>query len=344
MTNFIQLHLLTSYPPANLNRDDSGQPKTAMMGGALRARVSSQSLKRAWRTSDTFATVLAGHVGTRTKRFAESLMQSLRDAGKDEKEAKKVASEVAESFATVDKDAAPYTGQLVYLAPGELAAIDELAKKLAAGAKFDPAKDSPLGNGEGAADIAMFGRMLADKPAHSVEAAAQVAHAITTHRVSIEDDYFTAIDDLKPRREDAGAGHLGEVEFVAGVFYLYLCIDSDLLRRNLGGDDALARTAVRALAEAAIKVGPKGKQASFASRAYASFALAERGSQQPRGLSVAFLKPVAGEDTLAKSIKSLTATCANMDKVYGPCAEERLSFDALAGEGAVADVLDFVGR
>ena len=259
MTTFIQLHLLTSYPPANLNRDDSGQPKTATMGGALRARVSSQSLKRAWRTSEVFATPLAGHVGTRTKRFAEDLMNRMVAAGRDEKEARKTASGIAGTFAKVDDNTAPFTGQLVHLSPNEIAAIDALSERLAAGEEVDPAKEPLLGGAEGAADIAMFGRMLADRPDHSVEAAVQVAHAITTHRVTVEDDYFTAVDDLKPRGEDAGAGHVGEQEFVAGLFYLYLCIDRDLLLRNLGGDESLARTARRALAEAAVRVGPRGK-------------------------------------------------------------------------------------
>jgi CRISPR system Cascade subunit CasC len=344
MTSFIQLHLLTSYPPANLNRDDSGQPKTATLGGVLRARVSSQSLKRAWRTSEAFAIPLAGHVGTRTKRLAEDLMKRLVTAGKDEKEARKIATGVAEVFATVDTDAAPFTGQLVHLSPAEIAAIDALAARLVAGENVDPSKESLLGGAESAADIAMFGRMLADKPSRSVEAAAQVAHAITTHRVTIEDDYFTAVDDLKPREEDAGAGHVGEQEFVAGLFYLYLCINRDLLLKNLGGDEALARTALRALTESSVKVGPKGKQASFASRAYASFALAERGSQQPRGLSVAFLKPVTGDDLLKKSIEGLERTCGDMDKVYGACADDRYSFDVLSGKGTLAGLLDFVGR
>jgi len=343
MTTFIQLHLLTSYPPANLNRDDSGQPKTATMGGALRARVSSQSLKRAWRTSEVFAEPLAGHVGTRTKRFAENPMNRMVAAGKDEKEARKTASEIAGAIAKVDKDAAPFTGQLVHLSPNEIAAIDALSERLAAGERVDPAKEPLLGGAEGAADIAMFGRMLADRPEHSVEAAVQVAHAITTHRVTVEDDYFTAVDDLKPRGEDAGAGHVGEQEFVAGVFYLYLCIDRDLLMSNLGGDESLGRTARRALAEAAVRVGPRGKQASFASRAYASYALAERGSRQPRGLSVAFLKPMTGDDLLKKSIDSLETTCADMDKVYGACADDRYAFDVSSGKGTLAGLLDFVG-
>ncbi|KAF0119379.1 MAG: CRISPR-associated protein [Rhodospirillaceae bacterium] len=339
MTTFYQLHLLTSYPPANLNRDDSGQPKSAMMGGALRARVSSQSLKRAWRTSEPFETALKGHVGKRTKRFAEVVKDKMIAAGKDEKTADEAASKVAGAFAKTDKEKPVHTGQLVHLAPSELAAVEALAARLAAGEKIDIAAESLLGGGESAADIAMFGRMLADNPGHSVEAAVQVAHAITTHRVSIEDDYFTAVDDLEPR----GAGHIGEQEFVAGLFYLYLCVDFDLLTSNLGGDEALARTVMKALADAAVKVGPKGKQASFASRAYASYALAEKGAQQPRSLSVAFLKPVTGDDFLDQSTKALESARGQMNAAYGACSDAEYKMNAVDGEGTLEGLLAFLG-
>jgi len=342
MTEFIQLHLLTSYPPANLNRDDTGQPKTATMGGVLRARISSQSLKRAWRTSEVFTAPLAGHVGIRTKRFAEKLMIRLMATGKKKKEAKNIASKVAKIFATVDKNTPPFTCQLVHLSPTEIAAIDAITERLVAGEKINPADELLLGGVERAADIAMFGRMLADRREHSVEAAVQVAHAVTTHAVTIEDDYFTAIDDLKSRGEDAGASHIGEHEFVSGVFYLYLCIDRGLLLHNLDNNAALAGTALRALAESAVKIGPKGKQASFASRAYASFVLAERGPQQPRSLSIAFLKPTNGIDQLATSIKALNGAWKSLDGAYGKCAEVRYMFNVHAGEGTLAELLDFV--
>jgi CRISPR system Cascade subunit CasC len=139
----------------------------------------------------------------------------------------------------------------------------------------------------------MFGRMLAAAPAYNKEAAVQVAHAVTVHEVAVEDDYFTAVDDLNNGEEDQGAGHLGETEFAAGVFYLYVCIDRYLLKENLA-DDQLADRAIAALIEASAKIAPTGKQNSFASRAYASYIMAEKGDQQPRSLSIAFLKPVRG--------------------------------------------------
>lgn len=104
MTTFIQLHMLTSYPPANLNRDDLGRPKTARMGGAERLRVSSQSLKRHWRTSDLFQEAAAGHVGIRTKRLGVTIREKLEAAGIKEKDAKQWARDIADVFGALKKD------------------------------------------------------------------------------------------------------------------------------------------------------------------------------------------------------------------------------------------------
>ena len=103
-----------------------------------------------------------------------------------------------------------------------------------------------------AVDIALFGRMLASSPKFNVEAACQVAHAIGVSASVIEDDFFTAIDDLKQEADDAGAGHLGETAFGSAVFYNYICLDFDLLVKNLDGDEPLAKKAVIALVEAAL--------------------------------------------------------------------------------------------
>src|SRR5690606_17017200 len=114
------------------------------------------------------------------------------------------------------------------------------------------------------------------------------------HESAVEDDFFTAVDDLKDTDEERGAAHLGESAFAAAVFYQYICIDRDLLERNLSGNKELATRAIRALVEVAHTVSPKGKMNSFASRGVAHFSLTEMGSQQPRSLALAFLKPVDG--------------------------------------------------
>lgn len=348
MSTFIQLHLLTSYPPSNLNRDDLGRPKTAIMGGKTRLRVSSQSLKRAWRTSDLFVEALKGHVGTRTKTMGVEIYNALKAKGVSEGNAITWAKQIAEVFGKAKKANAAKPleeleiEQLAHFSPEEKGAIFALADKLAASNTAPSASDlTLLQKNHTAVDIAMFGRMLASSPAFNTEAAVQVAHAVTVHDVAVEDDYFTAVDDLNNGDDDLGAAHIGETEFGAGVFYLYLCINRDLLEANLGGK-ALAKKSLAALVEAAAKVAPSGKQNSFASRAYSSYILVEKGDQQPRSLSVAFLKPVRGEDVLGKAITEIENKRANMEKVYGKCAEATKTMNAETGAGSLDEIITFV--
>ena len=346
MSRFVQLHLLTSYPPANLNRDDLGRPKTAMMGGEPRLRVSSQSLKRAWRTSEVFAESLKGHIGTRTKEMGVEVFKQLREKGVAKKDAMDWAKAIAGQFGKLkvaDKNNETQEleiQQLAHFSPEERQLIDDLIATIAE-RKTKP-EDSELAllrKKHTAADIALFGRMLASSPAFNTEAAAQVAHAISVHSVVVEDDFFTAVDDLNSGEDDAGASHLGETEFAAGLFYLYLCIDKDLLVKNLSGDEVLANKTLEALIESAATVSPCGKQNSFASRARASYILCETGKQQPRSLSVAYLKPVRGGDMLTSAIKQLETTVENMDKVYGACADKRCSMNAVAVDGSLQAII-----
>jgi CRISPR system Cascade subunit CasC len=344
MTRFIQLHLLTSYPPSNLNRDDLGQPKTARLGGVERLRISSQSLKRAWRTSEIFQQQLAGTIGTRTKLLGHEVFAALTKAGIAEKQATDWASKIAGAYGSVKKDNPLEIEQLVHVAPEERQSLNALVATLIQEKRAPEKEDlDALLHDQTAVDIAMFGRMLASKIEYNEEAAIQVAHAIGVHASPIEDDYFTAVDDLNKtyKKEDAGAGHIGESAFAAALFYQYICIDRDRLKKNLGGDEALTERALRAFTEAALKVGPSGKQNSYASRAYAHFALAEKGSQQPRSLTLAFIRPVTGDNYAEESIASLRKVQTNMDKVYGACADERMFLDVLAGEGSCQQLLDF---
>ena len=354
MNRFVQLHLLTSYPPANLNRDDLGRPKTAMMGGWMRLRISSQSLKRAWRTSDVFESALKGHIGLRTKEKGVEVFNKLMDKGVNRKKALKWAREIAKKFgkckelpkADKKKIEQEWTEieqvkieQLAHFSPEEERLIDELIETIANGKEEPGAKLELLRKRHTAADIALFGRMLASAPLFNTEAAAQVAHAITVHSVAVENDYFTAVDDLNTGEEDAGAGHLGETEFAAGLFYLYLCIDKELLVQNLSDNKELADRTLAALIESSATVSPSGKQNSFASRSRASYILCEVGNQQPRSLSVAFLEPVRGQDMLSTAIGLIEDTFQKMDEVYGRCAEKRSSMNALTAEGSLQEII-----
>ena len=198
-----------------------------------------------------------------------------------------------------------------------------------------------LRNDHKAIDIALFGRMLADKPKFNMEAAAQVAHAITVHKAAVEDDFFSAVDDLNTGKVHAGSGHLGEAEFGAGLYYLYVCINKDHLIENLDNDRSLAEQSIRALTEAMLTVSPSGKQNNHASRAYASYVLAEKGTVQPRALSTAFLRPIGGNDIAPKAIEELKKTQENLDKVYER-ENQKCEINILTGEGKLSELLDFV--
>lgn len=369
MSRFLQLHLLTAYPPANLNRDDQGSPKTAKMGGYDRLRVSSQCLKRTWRTSDNFQQAMTGHIGTRTKEMGVKIYDYLISKGIEHENALEWSKTIAGVFGKLkqlskkEKDDLKKLSdevrrkkeleeveieQLAFFDSEEENSIFALADKVidrGSAPEIDELK--LLRQQVSDVDIALFGRMLASSPAFNVEAACQVAHAISVHPIVIEDDYFTAVDDLNNGLEDMGAAHIGETRFAAGLFYSYLCINRELLIENLGGDEALANRAIRALTEAAVKVAPEGKQNSFATRAYASFVLAEKGDQQPRSLSVAYLKPVMdreSQDFETEAITALIKQKDNFDQVYGSCADDRYELNVSEVKGSLSDLLDFVGQ
>ena len=364
MTDFLQLHLLTAYGPSNLNRDDTGRPKSAIFGGVSRLRISSQSLKRAWRTSEIFAITLGERLGKRTRRLGVELHDHLVERGMEEAKALEIARKIADVFGKLSQEtnAVPaHVETLYFVGPDEIETAYELAERALAGEEVAPTVEDVLRVGAGA-DIAMFGRMLTsdstddrqkkkrqgltvqERGRFSVEAAVQVAHAITTHRGVAEDDYFTAVDELSDDRaseDEMGAGHVNVQEFGAGVFYLYVCVNRDLLLQNLDQNRAVRDASLAALCEAATTVAPGGKQASFASRARAFYALGEKGSAQPRSLAAAFLKPVTGDDQGAQSITALEDFRDRLDTAYGPCADERCAMNVAAGEGTLRDLIAF---
>jgi CRISPR system Cascade subunit CasC len=369
MNRFLQLHVLTNFPPANLNRDDTGRPKTALMGDALRLRVSSQCEKRAWRTSDVFKEALSGgippersrpvvvwedtphpHLGTRTKEAGVQIYQALVARGVKEKEAKEWAASMAEQFGKRQKEKKddPLNDlrieQLCHLGPEEKTAVDALVAMCAERKSAPTDKElALLRQPQTAVDIAMFGRMLANSPAYNVEAAVQVAHAVTVHKAAVEDDYFSAVDDLN--RDDKGAGHIGERGYGAGLFYQYICVNREMLAENLADNEVLTKRALAALLHAVTKVAPTGMQNSHASRAYASYVLAEKGHQQPRSLVQAFLKPIKPyddkDDMLKLAVTALERRVKNFDQVYGACAELRYTVNVEEAAGTLEELVAF---
>ncbi|MFT3691462.1 type I-E CRISPR-associated protein Cas7/Cse4/CasC [Paenirhodobacter sp.] len=355
MTTFVQFHLLTSYGPSNPNRDDQGRPKQAMVGGVPRLRMSSQSVKRALRESSFFALDLQGHIGTRTKQLHEKLGEYLIGKGVSDKAAQDAATEVAGIFGKLEtlKEKTRAT-TLAFISPQEWKLAEELAEKAAAGEALPKDKDLKklvLRRADGAVDIAMFGRMLADDADFNRDAAVQVAHAITTHAAQAEEDWYSAVDDLN-KAEDTGAGHLGETAFGSGIYYQYVCVNCDLLVENLGGDRELAERGIEALAKALPVTTPTGKQNSFAHRPMAFYMRAEAGARAPRDLSGAFFTPVdrklrdlGANDLQSGSIKALEQTAEQIDACYyDGKAEPALCLNTLDSAGTLAEIVRFAGQ
>lgn len=349
MSTFVQFHLLTTYPPSNPNRDDTGRPKQALVGGAPRLRLSSQSVKRAVRESSFFMQDLAGHRGTRTKRLGLELEKRLSAKGASAKQALDAATAVAALFSKLEtakkgETQKPVTTTLAFVSPDEWRLAEELSDRILQGEDLPKDKELKklvLRHADGAVDIAMFGRMLADDPDFNRDAAVQVAHAFTTHRAVAEDDWFSAVDDLKTRAEDAGAGHIGEHGFGSGVYYLYACVNVDLLVENLAGDQALAARGLQALTQALAVATPRGKQNSHAHHPRAAYMRVERGTQQPRDLSGAFFHAVDGDDLLAESITKLEQTAARIDRAYGPACDEVQLMNVAQEQGSLVELAAF---
>jgi CRISPR system Cascade subunit CasC len=333
----VELHLIQNFAPACLNRDDTNTPKDCEFGGVRRARISSQCLKRAARFHPAFQEALGAHLADRTKLLKHKLVGRLVGGGKSEEEAgQAVEWFVPHLLARKDETRkkvwdAEHPGllkTLVFISPLE---ADEIAEAMVADwGELTKAKKPSAKAVEGlvakckghvaAADVALFGRMMADQPDLNVEAACQVAHAISTHRVNMEMDFYTAVDDLQPR-EDTGAGMMGVTGFNSACFYRYSLVDAKELADNLKGDAELARRAIEAFLRASVVAIPSGKQNSMAAQNLPSLVLTVvRASGPPCSLANAFAKPVRpgrDEDLVEASIAALDAYWGRITGAYG---------------------------
>ena len=348
MKTIVEIHALQNFAPSNLNRDDTGAPKDALFGGTRRARVSSQCLKRSIRqhfASLVEQKVLApDDVAVRTKRVLEALTKSLVTQGHDEAEAgKKARLALAAMELSVKEDGK--SEYLLFLGEREISEIARIisekwtsvtapAKAPAKGKKPDKAKKQAaqsadpelkkalekVFNGGKAVDVALFGRMLADMPEKNQDAACQVAHAISTHTVEREFDFYTAVDDLKPE-DTAGADMMGTIEFNAACFYRYAVVDWDKLVKNLQGDKELAAKGLRAFLEGFVVAEPTGKQNTFAAHNPPEFvAVSVRRNTAPRNLANAFETAVRvkkDESLTRKSAEELAKKAKALQAAFG---------------------------
>lgn len=288
---YLDVHVLQTVPPSCINRDDTGSPKTAVYGGITRARVSSQSWKRAIR--QMFKELLPSqNLGVRTKKIVGMVAQALRKLGEDE-HAEAMAEQVLKAAGLKITSVEDGTGALFFMSHAQSLALAKLALEASSPTKAQAAK--ALSEAPGV-DIALFGRMVADSKALNVDATAQVAHSLSTHRVDNEYDYFTAVDDLSPE-DSAGAGHIGTVEFNSATLYRFATVAVHELHALLPQGTPQA---TRAFVEAFVRAMPTGKQNTFANRTPPDVVMVCLREDQPINLVGAFERAVkAGEEGYA---------------------------------------------
>lgn len=367
MKLLVEIHALQNFSPSNLNRDDTGAPKDAFFGGQRRARISSQCLKRAVRGH--FENCIKrglfnpDSIAIRTKLIQDHLVDTLVQFGYNSEESAKKIDLMLRYFKLKSKEGEK-TKTLVSLTKKS---VDHLAKflmekwdesawdfKLPKPTKQDNSNEDqddksikaqhkklekalgpilkdfkPLEDAK-ALDIALFGRMLADMPETNQDAACQVAHAISTHAIAKEFDYFTAIDDLKPR-ETLGAGMLGYVEFNSACFYRYSLIDFAKFMQNLENDEALALKGVRSFIEGFVLAKPTGKQNSFAAHNPPEFVLVTiRENSFPINLANAFEEPVRvirDKSLTTSSSEKLIKKYIDLQRAYGSESDRSFLLD-----------------
>ena len=362
----IEFHILQSFPVSCLNRDDVGSPKTALVGGVPRARVSSQSWKRAVRLA---MRDLGVPCGTRTKLIASLVLKACLDRGATPQQAKECGLRVEEAFikkkaqdekkgARKKKDTSEEianlgdgeeigsdkTDTLLFLNPSEVACLADVFKKEG----FDPNKVIPE-NGKNLAediaaiikespvdgiDVALFGRMVAQAATMNIEGAASFSHAISTHRVNNEVEFFTALDDLGT---EPGSAHMGSLEFNSATYYRYISLDLGQLFKNLGGQDI--STAVSGFVKALFVAVPSARQATMSAASPWEFAkvLIRKGQR----LQIPFESSVRFKDGgyLGESINFMKTYISKQEKLHGSLFGKKGDFSYGEDENFSIDTL-----
>jgi CRISPR system Cascade subunit CasC len=304
----IEIHILQNFAPSCLNRDDTNTPKSCVFGNTPRARVSSQCWKRAVR--EYFRAENSELVSVRTKRLVSILTERL--SGKVDATA--IRNFVIEAYSKMDGKKPDETAVLIFIGEAEIAAAEACLLEGVTAKESLP----KLLAARQSADVALFGRMLAEKPRGNIDAACQVAHALSTHTVSMEDDFFTAVDDIVQQREEIGAGMMGVQGFNSACLYRYALLDREQLIHNLAGDKAAASDVIESFIRAFTLAVPGAKQNSHAAQCLPSFGLlVARENGAPISLANAFAEPVRGSDLIGSSIEALSAYHKRVGDVYG---------------------------
>lgn len=358
---FLQIHTLTSYTAALLNRDDSGLAKRLPYGGVLRTRISSQCLKRHWRLADdphALHAIDGAEAAFRSRELVtKKVIAPLRAAGIDDGVLEKLDPAFQKAVYGEKADKGKASRQTLIFGAPELAWLASEAARLAHDAGGDAkAAEQAVADWSkafaqniktmrantalpGGLASALFGRMVTSDPDANITAPVHVAHAITVHQEEAESDYFTAVDDLSG--DEPGADTIQETELTSGLFYGYVVVDLQGLLDNLGGDDVLAGAVLHNLIYLIAEVTPGAKLGSTAPYGRAGLMLLEAGDRQPRSLAEAFRTPCAPQ--LGPAANALAGQLGAFDAAYATGEDRRvlsLSNDDVPGatQGSLSEL------
>ena len=307
---YVDIHVIQTLPPSCVNRDDTGSPKTALYGGATRARVSSQAWKHAMR--ENFINLFEKEqLGKRTKRIitliTDKIIEKNPAFNRDDVDKKvlDILNDAGFKIKSIEKG----TDALFFMSDQQAEALGNLYEKKPSDKKEYKNALSKALKENPSIDMALFGRMVASDPSLNYDATAQVAHAISTHKVQTEYDYFTAVDDCSPE-DNAGAGHLGTVEFNSSTMYRYATINVRELSEYIG---VSTPDVVKKFVQSFALTMPTGKQNTFANRTVPDLVYVTVRYDQPVNLCGAFEMPVSGNIGYVKeSEEQLISYAANV--------------------------------
>jgi CRISPR system Cascade subunit CasC len=350
----LEIHILQSFPPANLNRDENGMPKSTVFGGYPRARISSQCQKRAVRLSyQEHSDLAAAQFAQRSRSWMPELKALLVNQDISEAQAEiaaKLALEVLGAKVEGDK---VESKTILFMGRTEIEAIANILIKNWAVIEPElkgkepklPGKDpnipkvieKALADSGKPGDVALFGRMMAALPTVNVDAAVQMAHAISVNKLQQEFDFFTAVDDLGAS-DDMGADHMGETGYNSSTYYRFTTLDTEQLKRNLGSDAQVANVA-QAFVEAFVRAIPTGHQNAFAAHSLPAAVMVVVRNGQPVSLVDAFENPVApkgGKSLLENAVAKLDNHWSDLSKMYG---EKSCLFKGIVTRAQLAEQL-----
>ena len=349
----LEIHILQSFPPANLNRDENGMPKSTVFGGRPRARISSQCQKRAVRLFyQEHAEIDTAHFAQRSRSWMPELKALLLEAEIAEDKATIAAKLALEVLGAKIEGEEVESKTILFLGKTEIAAIAAILTKnwsviepgLSGEKPNLPAKEPNISKVIEKAlvdtgkpgDVALFGRMMATLPTVNVDAAVQMAHAIGINTLQQEFDFFTAVDDLGAS-DDAGADHMGEIGYNSSTYYRFANLDLQQLEKNLGTSEQVAIVA-KAFAEAFVKAIPTGHQNGFAAHSLPAFVMMTVREGQPVSLVDAFEAPIRPDkcSLLENAVKALDEHWADIKTMYG---DESIKFKGIITRKGFVDQL-----